>query len=147
MNTEINYAEVTDVEEATRILTEAISEHGQPVYVSKVPVRIQNLVPLEVRKALLADARISEGWVYENGSYYKGRPDMRTAVLTWAKENVFQIVSVKDIADATGASQNIVRELISNRPDIFRKSEGRTYEVRDPQADRKAGKNENVHKV
>ena len=140
MDKEINTAEVTDVAEATRILTEAISEYGKPVYCSKVPVRIQNLVPLAVRKALLADAKVSEGWVYENGSYYKGRPDMRTAILTWAKDNVFQIVSVKDIADATGASQNIVREMITNRPDIFRKSEGKTYEIRDPHADRKAGK-------
>lgn len=141
MTTETQTRTVTDeVAEATRLLTEAISEHGKPVYCSQVPVRVQNLVPLEIRRELITNAHISEGWVYENGSYYKGRPDHRTTVITWAKQSVFQIVTVKDIAEATGAPQNIVRELVADRIDIFRKSEGKTYEIRDPHADRKAQK-------
>jgi len=33
-----------------------------------------------------------------------------------------------------------VRTMISERADIFRKSDGRTYEIRDADADRKADK-------
>jgi len=131
----------TEVAEATRMLAEAISEYGRPVYICKVPVRIQKLVPLEVRRELLANSRISEGWVRDNdGCYYKGRLDHRSAIHAWAKDHVYHIVTVKEIAEATGAPQHIVREVVGDRADIFRPSEGRTYEVRDPQADRKADK-------
>lgn len=129
------------VEEATEMYLNTLQEFGVPVYYSHIPVRIQKLVPLAVRREALANAQMSEGWVKElDGTYHKGRLDYRTVVLMWARDNVYSIVTVKDIAEATGASQNIVRELTNDRPDIFRKSEGRTYEIRDPQEDRQAQK-------
>lgn len=135
--TEIN----TEVAEATRILAEAISEYGRPVYICKVPIRIQKLVPLAVRKELLATSKLSEGWVRDNdGCFYKGRLDHRSTIHAWAKDHVYHIVTVKEIAEATGAPLHIVREVVGDRADIFRPSEGRTYEVRDPQADRKVEK-------
>lgn len=141
MNTETETVEVSEeVAEAIRIFTEAITTYGQPVYCAKVPVRIQNLVPLAIRKELLATSKVSEGWAKDiDGSFVKGRLDYRSVIIAWAKDKVFEQVTVKDIAEATGASQNIVRDVINDRPDIFRKSEGWTYEIRDPQADRKAG--------
>lgn len=127
------------VEEATELYINTVNELGVPVYYAVIPVRIQNLVPREIRREVLANAKMSEGWVRDiDGSCYKGRPDYRTVVLMWAKENVYSIVTVKDIAEATGASQSVVRALTNDRPDIFRKSEGRTYEIRDPQEDRQA---------
>jgi hypothetical protein len=130
-----------EVAEATRILAEAISEYGRPVYIVKVPSRIQHLVPLAVRKELLANSKLSEGWVRDNdGCYYKGRPDNKSIILAWAKENLYQQVTTKDIAEATGVPIHTVRTVVGDRPDIFRESDGWTYEVRDPQADRKAEK-------
>lgn len=142
MSTEVITEEHTaEVADAIRVFTEAITTYGQPVYCAKVPVRIQNLVPLAIRKELLATAKVSDGWSKDiDGSFVKGRLDFRSVIITWAKDKVFQQVTVKDIAEATGASQNIVRDVISDRPDIFRKSEGWTYEIRDPQADRKVRK-------
>lgn len=137
METEIENDEIA---EAINIVTNAIAEHGAPVWVVKVPTRIRQLVPANIKAGILATAKISEGWAKDiDGSYIKGRLDFRSVIITWAKDKVFQQVTVKDIAEATGASQNIVRDVINDRPDIFRKSEGWTYEIRDPQADRKAG--------
>lgn len=130
----------TTVEEAIEIYTEAVNTFGRPVYTVKVPSRIQKLVPLAVRKEVLATAKMSEGWVYDNGTYYKGRPDNKSIVLEWAKENVYQEVTTKQIAEATGVPLHTVRSVVSDRPDIFRESDGWNYEIRDPQADRKAQK-------
>ena len=142
METEVITEEHTaEVADAIRVFTEAITTYGQPVYCAKVPVRIQNLVPLAIRKELLATAKVSDGWARDiDGSFVKGRLDFRSVIIVWAKDKVFHQVTVKDIAEATGASQNIVRDVISDRPDIFRKSDGRTYEIRDAQADRAAEK-------
>lgn len=130
----------TTVEEAIEIYTEAVNTFGRPVYIVRVPSRIQKLVPLAVRKEVLATAKMSEGWVYDNGTYYKGRPDNKSIVLEWAKENVYQEVTTKQIAEATGVPLHTVRSVVSDRPDIFRESDGWNYEIRDPHADRKAQK-------
>jgi len=45
-------------------------------------------------------------------------------------------VTVKELAAIGECSEATVRTLINDRRDIFRKSDGRKYEVRDPQADR-----------
>jgi hypothetical protein len=50
------------------------------------------------------------------------------------------VLTVKEIAEQAGVPQSAVRTMISERPDIFRKSDGRTYEVRDANADRQADK-------
>jgi len=61
-------------------------------------------------------------------------------ISAWAKENVFEIVTIKQLAEIGEVSEATVRKLVSDRPDIFKKIEGRKYEIRDPQEDRKADK-------
>lgn len=137
MNTEAN----KEIAEATEVVKNAIEEFGLPVWVVKVPFRVRRLVPVETRKALLASAKVSEGWYRDvDGSYAQGRPDNKGIVLAWAKENIYKVVTTKEISEATGVPLHTVRSVVNDRPDIFRDSDGWTYEIRDPQADRKAGK-------
>ena len=120
------------VEEATEYVADAINEYGRPAWVSQVPGSIRQLVPANILTGFLASARPSDGW---------GRPrDGRDTILGWAKENIFAITTVKELAEIGGVSEATVRTLLGERPDIFRRSEGRKYEVRDPQADRLADK-------
>lgn len=120
------------IEEATEYIADAISEYGRPAWVSMVPGSIRQRVPLSVLAGFLATARPSEGW---------GRPrDGRDTILGWAKENIFAITTVKELAEIGGVSEATVRTLLGERPDIFRRSEGWKYEVRDPHADRAADK-------
>jgi hypothetical protein len=60
--------------------------------------------------------------------------------MSWAKENVFELVTIKQLAEIGEISDATARKIVTDRPDIFVKREGRQYEVRDPQADRKAEK-------
>lgn len=127
-------------DQATREVAHAIDTYGMPVWIAKVTMRTRALVPRDVMRDLLANARISEGWAYQDGCYFKGRIDARAALIAWAKVNVFAIMTVKDIATSAGVPESAVRSMIVDRPDIIRKSDGRTYEVRDPHGDRQIEK-------
>jgi len=125
---------------ATTEMRNAVETYGMPVWYVKISTSRQALVPLEVRRTLLASARPSDGWVNQNGCWYKGRLDAREVLRQWAAQNVFAVMTVAEIAAAADVTQSQVRTMIAERGDIFRKSDGRNYEVRDADADRKADK-------
>lgn len=125
---------------ATDIVAAAIETHGVPKYVAVVPSRIRREVPSDTLAALIANGRMSDGWVRQGQRVIFGRLDARETLRVWAGNNVFAILTVKEIATAAQVPQSAVRTMVSERPDIFRKSDGRTYEIRDPQADRAAAK-------
>lgn len=60
----------------------------------------------------------------------------KEAIVAWCRRNIFSQVTVKELATIGECSEATVRTLINDRRDIFRKSDGRLYEVRDPQTDR-----------
>jgi hypothetical protein len=130
----------SEIAAATSEMQQAVETYGMPVWYVKVSITKQRIVPLDVRRSLLAAARPSDGWVNQNGCWYKGRLDARETLRQWAAQNLYAVMTVREIADAAGVPQTAVRTMISERADIFRKSDGRTYEVRDPNADRQADK-------
>jgi len=81
---------------------------------------------------MIRNAKISEGWA--------GKQDGRNAIITWCKANVFAEVTVKQLAEVGGCSEATVRTLINDRRDLFKKIEGRMYEVRDPEMDRETNR-------
>jgi len=119
---------MTSIKEATDIVAEAIEKYGAPVWVVKVPSRIRKLVPADIKAQMIATAKVSEGWATKQ--------DGRNRIIAWCKNNIFAEVTVKELAAIGECSEATVRTLINDRRDIFRKSDGRKYEVRDPQADR-----------
>ena len=122
----------TELEKAIREVTEAIETYGTPVWIAHVPSRVRRLVPAKIKADLIASAKRSEGW---------GRPqDGKNSIMSWAKENVYELVTIKQLAEIGEISDATARKIVTDRPDIFVKREGRQYEVRDPQADRKAEK-------
>lgn len=125
---------------ATETVATAIQTHGVPAYIAKVPTSVRRQVEKHTLRELLAAAPISAGWARQGDRLIFGRLDSRETLRLWAQQNLFQIMTVKEIAEAAEVSQSAVRTMIAERPDIFRKSDGRTYEIRDPQADRQAEK-------
>lgn len=119
---------MTTIKEATDMVAEAIEKYGAPVWVVKVPSRIRKLVPADIKAQMIATAKVSEGWATKQ--------DGRNRIIAWCKNNIFAEVTVKELAAIGECSEATVRTLINDRRDIFRKSDGRKYEVRDPQADR-----------
>lgn len=129
-----------EVENATRDVRNAIETFGAPVWVAHVTQRTRSIVPRNVKRDLIENASISEGWSYHQGQYIHGRLDARSVLIEWAKANVFEVMTIKDIAIAAKVSQSAVRTMIDTRADIFRKSDGRTFEVRDANGDRRNDK-------
>jgi hypothetical protein len=110
------------------MVAEAIEKYGAPVWVVKVPSRIRKLVPADIKAQMIATAKVSEGWATKQ--------DGRNRIIAWCKNNTFAEVTVKELAAIGECSEATVRTLINDRRDIFRKSDGRKYEVRNPEADR-----------
>lgn len=122
----------TELENAIREVTEAVNTYGTPVWIAHVPSRVRNLVPAKIKADLIASARPSAGW--------RKPQDGKNDIMSWAKENVFELVTIKQLAEIGEISEATARKVVTDRPDIFVRREGRQYEVRDPQADRKAEK-------
>jgi hypothetical protein len=122
----------TQLDDAIREVTEAINTYGKPVWVAQVPKRVRDLVPNNIKAELLAQAQPSEGW--------RTAQDGKQDIMSWCKNHVFELVTVKELAEIGDISEATVRKIVQDRPDIFVKREGRQYEIRDPQADRKADK-------
>ena len=128
----MNNETTTELDDAIREVTEAINTYGKPVWVAQVPTRVRNLVPTHIKAELLANAKASEGW--------RTAQDGVQDIMSWVKENVYELVTVKQLAEIGDISEATARKIVTDRPDIFVKREGRQYEIRDPQADRKADK-------
>ena len=122
----------TQIDDAVREVTEAINTYGKPVWVAQVSKRVRDLVPNKIKAELLAQAQPSEGW--------RTAQDGKQDILSWCKNHVFDLVTVKELAEIGDISEATVRKIVQDRPDIFVKRESRQYEIRDPQADRKADK-------
>jgi len=128
MNNEVD----TQIDDAVREVTEAINTYGKPVWVAQVPKRVRDLVPNSIKSELLAQAQPSECW--------RTAQDGKQDIMSWCKNHIFELVTVKQLAEIGEISEATVRKIVQDRPDIFVKREGRQYEIRDPQADRKADK-------
>lgn len=128
------------IAEATTRVVAAIETYGKPVWCAKVTMTERALVPKQILRDALAAANISEGWSRQGDTIVFGRADSREVLRDWATRNLYAILTVREIADAAGVTASQVRTMIEERPDIFRKSDGRTYEVRDPNGDRKREK-------
>lgn len=116
------------VADATAIVQDAIAQHGAPAWIAFVPMRIRKLVPAEIKRELIANAKTSEGW--------SSKQDGRNRIVAWCANNLYKQVTVKELAIIGECSEATVRTLINDRRDIFRKSDGRKYEIRDPRIDR-----------
>ena len=124
----------------TEIVAAAIETHGVPRYIALVPTSVRRQVAPETMRTLLASARLSDGWARQGDRLIFGRVDARETLRLWAQQHLYEVLTVREIAESADVSQSQVRTMIAERGDIFRKSDGRTYEIRDPQADRAAQK-------
>ena len=131
-----------ETQNAIQEVREVIEQFGVPCWVAHISYPIRSAVPKEVKRELLATAKVSQGWSKQfDGQLIFGRTrtDDRENILEWAKENVFQMVSVKQVADVCDVAESCARRTMNLRPDVFKKF-GKEYEIRDADADRKAQK-------
>jgi hypothetical protein len=68
----------------------------------------------------------------------KRKPAERAII--YAEQNLFAHIGAPTLAEAIGCSLPTAHKIMADRPDIFRKIKWGTWEIRDPQADRKAEK-------
>jgi hypothetical protein len=62
------------------------------------------------------------------------------ALMTYARTNLFAHITSKQVCELCECSLPTALRLLDARPDVFRKIKRGVWEIRDPQADRKAEK-------
>lgn len=119
-------AEVT-YEEAIEIISNAIEEHGRPMWIAVVPTRIRKLVPYPTLLEMMENA----------GRVSVKRTEKYQSIIDWAKAHLFEQVTPQQVMEIGDISYPTALKFIGDRPDIFRKIKRGLYELRDPQADRR----------
>jgi hypothetical protein len=96
----------TQLDDAIREVTEAINTYGKPVWVAQVPKRVRDLVPNNIKAELLAQAQPSEGW--------RTAQDGKQDILSWCKNHVFELITVKELAEIGDISEATVRKIVQD---------------------------------
>ena len=120
--------EVT-VEDAIRIVSDAIDQYGRPAWLGYVPMRIVRKIPYETFTLLLES----------NISSLNKRSDKYGALLAWASEHLFEQFTTEQIVEVSGFSYPTTLKFLQESPS-FRKVKKGLWEVRDADADRKLEK-------
>jgi len=119
---------------AEKMIRDAMIEHGTPNWVAYVPTSIRRQIPSETLIAL------REQYAELSATVAKRTDTKHDLIDRWCADNVFAEVTIAQLAEIGGCSGGFVRKKIAQRPDVFRRISHKTYEIRDPQADRKGGK-------
>ncbi len=127
-DTIIEYGADITPEQAIEIIADAIEEHGRPHWVAVVPSRIRKLVPYPTLLEMMNNA----------GRVSVKRVEKYQTIIDWTQEHLFEHITPQQVMDIGNISYPTALKFIGDRPDIFRKMKRGLYELRDPQADRKA---------
>lgn len=99
---------------------------------------------LQVFKTYSIDSRVWSHFV-ENAEDMKlerklSRADKQAKVLEWAANNVGAKIELTRLMEVGDIAYSMAKKITENRPDVFWKIKRGQFEVRDPEADRKADK-------
>lgn len=108
-------------------------------------IQINPDVPvLQVFKTYSIDYRVWDQFV-ENAEDMKenrrlSRADRQAKVIEWASKNVGAKIELTKLMEVGDIAYSMAKKITENRPDVFWKIKRGQFEVRDPEADRKADK-------
>jgi hypothetical protein len=120
---------ITTPAEATATMRTALDQHGMPLALCHVPIRVRNLVPTDVLRSLL-------------DTYRNQRPssndidDTPNKLIAWCDANPYQIVTTRELSEVGGCSQHTARKFIADNPHYFKRLNQYKHEVRNYREDR-----------
>lgn len=100
------------------------------------------LTPQQVFKTYSVDQRVwshfVDGEIISTLEKRQSRSEKIQSVLNWAAENVGEQVDLEKIQQANNIAYTMAKKISEDRPDVFRRVKRGLFEIRDPEADRKA---------
>ena len=105
----------------------------------------------QVFKTYSIDSRVWHHYV-ENVEEMKqerkmSRADKQAKVIAWAAANIGEKIELAKLMEVGDIAYSMAKKITEDRPDIFRKIKRGQFEVRDPEADRKADKEASAKKA
>lgn len=98
--------------------------------------------PAQVFKLYSVDQRVwshfVDGEIISTLEKRQSRSEKIQSVLNWAAENVGEQVDLEKVQEANNIAYTMAKKITEDRPDVFRRIKRGLFEIRDPDADRKA---------
>ena len=121
--------QITTPDQATRAMREALNEHGMPLALCHVPIRVRNLIPTATLREMLDVARSATAAPVKV-------VDIKTPMADWCDANPYVIVTTRELAEIAGCSQNVARKFIADNPNRFKRVDQYKHEVRNYREER-----------
>lgn len=109
---------------AVLAMRDAIAQHGLPIALAHVPIRVRKLIPPDTLRALLATARRSQPQTAPSADA------THDALIAFCDNHPYCITTTRSIADTIGCSQHTVRKFIANQPNYFKRIDQYKWEIR-----------------
>ena len=119
---------------AESAIRDAMIEHGTPNWIAYVPASVRRQITVD-RMNELREQHAQRSANVANKSTTK-----HDLIDEWCANNIFAEVTLAELAVIGGCSRAFARKKTIDRPDVFRRISHTTYEIRDPQADRKGAR-------
>lgn len=114
---------ITTPDQATRTMREALEQHGMPLALCHVPIRVRNLVPATTLRELLAAARNATPTAIKVD-------DIKQPLADWCNSNPYVVVTTRQLSEIAGCSQNVARKFVADNPHRFKRIDQYKHEVR-----------------
>jgi hypothetical protein len=119
---------------ATVAMRQALQEHGLPTALCHIPIRVRKLIPDNVLRDLLNEARRTQP---------AATPTTDTAeqtLIAYCDNHPYVIITTRALADVAGCSQHTVRKFITNHPQYFKRFNQYKWEIRNYKEERQHDK-------
>ena len=114
-----------------QVVIDAMIEHGTPNWIAYVPKSIRSEVGVE------RIAELRSEYAHTSSNVANRSETKHDLIDEWCANNVFAEVTLAQLAEIGNCSRGFARKKTIDRPDVFRRISHTTYEIRDPQEDRK----------
>jgi hypothetical protein len=114
---------ITTPDQATCAMREALEQHGMPLALCHVPIRVRNLVPAATLHDMLAAARNAIPALVKVD-------DIKQPLADWCDSNPYVVITTRQLSEIAGCSQNVARKFVADNPHRFKRIDQYKHEVR-----------------
>jgi hypothetical protein len=121
--------DITTPEQATATMRAALDQHGMPLALCHVPIRVRNLVPNLTLRLLLDSYRNQQPTVVTGD-------EVNSTLTAWCDAHPYHTVTTRELSEVGGCTQHRARKFIADNPHYFKRLNQYKHEVRNYREDR-----------
>jgi hypothetical protein len=110
-------------EQATLDMQIALEQHGMPLALCHIPIRVRNLIPAATLRKMLDESR-------QLAATPPTMAAIKQPLNVWCDADPYVVVTTRFLAEVAECSQNVARKYIADNPHRFKRIDQYKHEVR-----------------